>query len=99
MTERRTNIDVDQLARSPLVRRFMVRTAFEHVAATGDAVLIVDLVAKAAAAFDLLCEDGVTAARALLDVAAQVVAVELLGSLRPAKRRRECGGSPPTSGA
>lgn len=78
--QRRTNIDVEVLARSDTVRTFMRRTLEEHRDARTGVVLIVDLVASAADVFELRHDDGL-AARALLDVAAQVVALDL-ASLR-----------------
>lgn len=75
--ERRTNIDVDVLARSDVVRDFMRRTLDEQRDASTGLVLIVDVASAAAHAFELHYDDGETPARALLDVAAQVVALDL----------------------
>lgn len=71
-----TNVDVDVLAKSPLVTAFMLRT-FDEIAdpLTGH-VFAVSLAKKAADAFDLFYDDGVTIARSLLDVAAHVVDVQ-----------------------
>lgn len=74
--ERRTNIDVELLARSELVRDFMSRTLDEHRDPHTGVVLVTDVAAAAALAFDLQHDDG-KSARALLDVAAQVVALDL----------------------
>lgn len=78
--ERRTNIDVELLARSTLVRDYMHRTLEEHREPRSGVVLITDVAAAAARAFDLHHDDGKTAACSLLDVAAQVVALDLAGA-------------------
>lgn len=78
--ERRTNIDVEVLAKSELVRDFMSRTLDERRDPQSGVVLVTDVAAAAARAFDLHHDDG-TAAQALLAVAAQVVALDLLCAL------------------
>lgn len=74
--ERRTNIDVELLAKSELVRDFMSRTLDECRHSRSGVVLVTDVAAAAALAFDLHHDDG-TAAHAVLAVAAQVVALDL----------------------
>ncbi|MBI1948601.1 MAG: hypothetical protein HYS27_23135 [Deltaproteobacteria bacterium] len=78
--ERRTNVDVELLAKSELVRAFMSRTLDEHRDPPSGVVLVTDVAAAAALAFDLHHDDG-TEARALLNVAAQVVALDLVCAL------------------
>ena len=74
MVERRTNVDVDELARRPIVRSFMARQLLELPDPATGYVFPVALAMRAAVAFELFYEDGVTMARALLEVAAEVVA-------------------------
>lgn len=76
-SQRRTNIDVEVLAKSDLVRSFMRRTLDEHRDRRSGVILVTDVAAAAARAFDLHHDDGETPARALLGVAAQVVALDL----------------------
>lgn len=76
ITGRITSIDVDVLARSSLVRAFMLRTLDEIADPLTGHVFAVSLAKKAADAFDLFYDDGVTFARTLLDVAAHVIALE-----------------------
>lgn len=74
--DRITNIDVDVLAKSPVVRAFMLRTHDEIADPLTGHVFTVSLAKKAAEAFDLFYDDGITIARTLLDVAAHVIALE-----------------------
>ena len=68
-----TNVDVDVLAKSPLVRAFMVRT-LEHCRDRLTGHIFRSIVAaRAAEAFDLYYDDGPGFARTLLDVAASVI--------------------------
>lgn len=76
ITRRITNVDVDVLARSSLVRAFMLRTLDDIADPLTGHVFAVSLAKKAAEAFDLFYDDGVTFARALLGVAAHVIALE-----------------------
>ncbi|MBI1944682.1 MAG: hypothetical protein HYS27_03240 [Deltaproteobacteria bacterium] len=73
MAERRTNIDVEELARRPIVRAFMERQLIELPDPATGYVFPAALAARAAAAFELFYEDGVTMARALMQVAEQVI--------------------------
>ncbi len=72
--ERRTNIDVEELARSPLVRSFMLRVLPDVRDPLTGYVFAVSLAKRAADAFDLYSDDGVIFAAALVDVAADVIA-------------------------
>lgn len=72
--ERETNIDVEELARSPLVRKFMVRVLPEVTDSLTGYVFAVSLAKRAADAFDLYDNDGIIFAAALVDVAQAVIA-------------------------
>ncbi|MBI1948514.1 MAG: hypothetical protein HYS27_22700 [Deltaproteobacteria bacterium] len=72
--ERRTNIDVEELAGSPLVRSFMLRVLPEVSDPLTGYVFAVSLAKRAADAFDLYHDDGVIFAAALVEVAADVIA-------------------------
>ena len=69
-----TNVDVEELARSTLVRAFMIRVLPEVTDPLTGYVFAVSLAKRAADAFDLFHEDGVSFARTLVTVAEQVVA-------------------------
>ena len=73
MRQRKTNIDVEVLARSPLVAAFMLRTLDDLRDPLTGHVFAVLLAQSAADAFDLWHEDKKTFARALLDVAERVL--------------------------
>jgi hypothetical protein len=103
--DRVTNIDVEVLARSPVVRAFMVRTYDEIADPLTGHVFAVILAKKAAEAFDLFHDDRVTAAHALLDIAAHVIALECAIRQRqtvasrlsaPGSRQRAAGGDDET---
>lgn len=76
-SERQTNVDIEQLAKSELVLMFMRRMVREHRKDTGQQALIVDVAEAAADAFDLRHDGDRSIARTLIDVAAEVVAVDL----------------------
>lgn len=71
---RKTSVDVDVLARSPLVIEFMHRIIGEETDALTGHVFPENLARRAADAFDLFDDDGKAFARALDDVARQVIA-------------------------
>lgn len=70
---RQTNIDVELLARSPLVRAFMQRITNEVTDALTGHIFAVSLAKRAADAFDLYHDDGKLFAAALLEVAEEVI--------------------------
>ena len=72
--ERQTNINVEELACSPLVRRFMLRVLPEVSDPLTGYVFAVSLAKRAADAFDLYHDDGVIFAAALIEVAEDVIA-------------------------
>ncbi|MCC7073508.1 MAG: hypothetical protein IT383_19515 [Deltaproteobacteria bacterium] len=72
--ERQTNIDVEVLARSALVRAFMTRVLPEVTDPLTGYVFAVSLAKRAADAFDLYHHGGVIFASALVEVADQVIA-------------------------
>lgn len=80
--ERQTNIDVEKLARSALVRAFMTRVLPEVTDPLTGYVFAVSLAKRAADAFDLYHEDGVIFASALVEVAEQVIATRLRAAAR-----------------
>lgn len=71
--ERQTNIDVELLARSPLVRAFMERIANEVTDALTGHIFAVTLAKRAADAFDLYHDDDKLFAAALFEVAEEVI--------------------------
>ncbi|MCC7073586.1 MAG: hypothetical protein IT383_19915 [Deltaproteobacteria bacterium] len=73
---RTTNVDVDNLARRPLVRAFMRRILEEERDPATGHVFAATLAKRAAEAFDLYFEDCAMFPRALVDVAEQVIAEE-----------------------
>ena len=73
MAEVITNVDVNNLAHSPLVRAFMLRVLDELRDPLTGNVFPVALAKRAADAFDLHHKDGVTFPRPLIDLATQVV--------------------------
>ena len=79
-----TNVDVEVLAKSPLVRAFMQRKLIAWMDESSSFVLPSDLARRAADAFDLYHRDGVTSARALMKVAFEVIDCD-----RKARRSRE----------
>lgn len=70
-----TNVDPNELAKSPLVRAFMLRVIETLRDPLTGAVFVVSLADAAATAFDLYLDDGLIP-HALLDIAAQVIALE-----------------------
>lgn len=75
MQERETNIDVDALAKSPLVRAYMLRIIDDVTDPLTNHVFAATLAQHAADAFDLYYDDSGRFARSLLDVAAHVIAL------------------------
>lgn len=71
--ERKTNVDVDVLARSELVRSYMQRILPEVTDPLTGYAFAVTLAKRAADAFDLYDDGGVIFAAALIDVAEEVI--------------------------
>ena len=76
--ERQTNVDVDVLARSEVVRSYMLRVLPEVTDPFTGHVFSVSLAKRAADAFDLYNDDGVIFAAALIDVAKEVIGSRML---------------------
>lgn len=76
MQQRQSNIDIDALARSRLVRAFMLRVIDDLRDPLTGHVFVVSLAKAAADAFDLYAEDGKTFATALTSAAAHVIALD-----------------------
>ena len=74
MPSRTTNVDVDKLAKRPLVRAFMRRILEEERDPATGHVFAVTLAKRAAEAFDLYTDERGTFPRTLVDVAEQVIA-------------------------
>ena len=70
-----TNVDPNELSKSPLVRAFMFRIVDSLRDPLTGAVFVTSLADRAADAFDLYLSDGALP-DALLNVAAQVIALE-----------------------
>ena len=75
MQPRKTNIDIDTLAQSRLVRAFMLRVIDDLRDPLTGHVFAVTLAKAAADAFDLYCDDGKSFANSLIAAAAHVVAL------------------------
>lgn len=75
--ERQTNIDVEVLARSSLVRSFMQRVLPEVTDPLTGYAFAVSLAKRAADAFDLYHDDGNLFAAALVEVAGEVIDARL----------------------
>lgn len=80
--ERETNVDVEVLARSELVRSYMLRILPEVTDPLTGYVFAVTLAKHAADAFDLYDDDGLIFAAALVDVAREVID-ERIGAAGP----------------
>ena len=80
--ERQTNIDVEELARSALVRAFMTRVLPEVTDPLTGYVFAVSLAKRAADAFDLYHDDGAIFAGSLVGVAEQVIAARPRAAVR-----------------
>lgn len=76
--ERQTNVDVDALARSEVVRSYMLRVLPEVTDPLTGHVFAISLAKRAADAFDLYNDDGVIFAAALIDVAEAVIGSRML---------------------
>lgn len=70
----RAGVDLDTIARSIVVKRYMARIASEHADPLTGEVCATTLAEAAANAFDLYEDDNFTIAAALYDVAAEVAA-------------------------
>lgn len=71
---RKTNVDIEVLAKSPLVAEFMRRIIGEETDPLSHHVFAENLAKRAADAFDLHDNDGKVFARVLLDVAREIIA-------------------------
>ena len=69
-----TNVDPNELSKSPLVRAFMVRVIDSLRDPLTGAVFVVSLADRAADAFDLYLDDGALP-EALIDLAGHVIAL------------------------
>lgn len=101
MAEVITNVDVNILAHSPLVRAFMLRVLDELRDPLTGNVFPVALAKRAADAFDLHHQNGATFPRPLIDLATQVVFQERgtehhsRASPAPALAMASVAGTPP----
>ena len=91
-----TSVDVNVLAKTPTVRAFMLRVIDHHRDPLTGHVFASTLADVAAKAFDLHFDDGVTIPRALLEVAAQVIALENACARAQRCPARERGALPHT---
>ena len=73
-SDRKTNGDVEVVAKSPLVPEFMHRIIGEETDALTGHVFPENLARRAAEAFELFEDDGIVFAHALIEVAREVIA-------------------------